>query len=372
MKYLILDNDSNSLYRFRKELMERLLHDGNEIYAVVPFEEFVDELQALGVQVLEQGMNRRGKNPFQELLLFWNYKRVIKRISPDKIITYTIKPGIYGGLLAQKMGIPYVANITGLGTAFQHEGLFRSFIVKLWKKALCCADCVFFENQGNAQAFLDYGIISGDKLHVLHGAGVNLSDFPFEKYPEESERIRFLFIGRVMREKGVDELLRAMEHLHLEYPNIMLDIVGQCEENYEAELQQWQKKGFVKYHGFQRDVKPYIKQAHVSVLPSYHEGMANVLLESAAMGRPLITSNIHGCMEAVLEGETGFLCEVKNVQSLVEQMERFIQLPYEQRRKMGQRSHEFVEEHFDKKKVVRETMDLLERGIEQGNQKNRR
>lgn len=364
MKYLIIDNDSSRLYRFRKELMEQLICDGHDLYAATTFDEFVDEIRAIGVQLLEQKMNRRGKNPLQELRLIWDYRKTIKRVLPDVIISYTIKPGIYGGLLAQKMGIPYVVNITGLGSAFQHDGLFRKIIVKLWKMALRSVSCVFFENQGNAEVFLNYRIISRDKIHVLHGAGVNLSDFPFENYPEEREKIRFLFVGRVMREKGIEELLCAMEYLHQKYPNIMLDIVGQCEESYEAQLKQWQKKGFVRYHGFQRDVKPYIRKAHVSVLPSYHEGMANVLLESAAMGRPLITSNIYGCREAVWEGETGFLSEVKNIQSLIEQMERFIHLPYEQRKKMGQRSYEFVAEHFDKKQVVHETMDLLEKCIE--------
>lgn len=171
--------------------------------------------------------------------------------------------------------------------------------------------------------------------------------------------IRFLFVGRVMREKGIDELLRAMEQLHLKYPNIMLDIVGWCEEDYEARLEELQKLGFVEFHGFQRDVKPYIRQAYAFVLPSYHEGMANTLLESAAMGRPLITSNIHGCLEAVEDGKTGFLCEARNTQSLVQQIERFIELPYKQKRQMGLASHDFVAERFDKKKVVQETVEIL-------------
>ena len=157
----------------------------------------------------------------------------------------------------------------------------------------------------------------------------------------------------------MDELFSAMEQLHQKYPDIVLDVVGWCEEDYEARLEQLQMNGLVRYHGFQRDVKPYIRQAHAFVLPSYHEGMANTLLESAAMGRPLITSNIHGCMEAVRDGETGFLCEVQNVQSLVEQMERFLNLPYEQKRRMGLAAHDLVAEQFDKKKVVQETVEVL-------------
>lgn len=361
MKYLIITNNSGGLYCIRKELMERLIRDGHELYAVTPFDEFVDEMRAMGVHLIEQDLNRRGTNPFQEMQLLWAYRDIIKRVSPDRIITYTIKPGIYGGLLARRMKIPYITNVTGLGTAFQSKSLLRMLVIRLWKMALRSADCVFFENRGNAQVFRDYEIVPGDKIHVLPGAGVNLDDFPCAMYPPESEQIRFLFIGRLMREKGIEELLCAMDQLYQKYPNIVLDVVGRYEEDYEAELQEVQARGFVKFHGYQRDVRPYIRQAHVFVLPSYHEGMANTLLEAAAMGRPLITSKIPGCMEAVRDGETGFLCESQDVYSLTEKMERFIHLSYEQKKQMGQRSHEFVAEHFDKKKVVQETIRLMER-----------
>lgn len=359
MRYLVIANNSGGLFRFRKELMKRFIDDGHEVYAVTPFDEFVDELRALGLHLIEQKMNRRGKNPFQELRLLKDYRSVIKRVAPDMIMTYTIKPGIYGGLLARWLKLPYAVNITGLGTAFENEGLLRTLIVRLWKMALRSAGCVFFENEENASVFLNFGIVSKDKIHVLHGAGVNLQDFSFESYPEDSDPLRFLFIGRVMREKGIDELLTAMKDLHRKYPNILLDVVGWCEEDYEARLEVLQRQGIVHFHGFQCDVKPYIRQAHAFVLPSYHEGMANTLLESAAMGRPLITSNIHGCKEAVQDGKTGFLCEARNAQSLMQQMERFINLPYDQKRKMGQASHDFVAERFDKKKVVEETVGVL-------------
>lgn len=359
MKYLILANNSGGLYRFRKELMARLISDGHEVYAVTPFDEYIGELRDMGIHLMEQNMNRRGKNPLQELRLLWDYRSVMRQIKPDMIVTYTIKPGIYGGLLARWMRIPYAVNITGLGTAFQNQGMLRTMIVKMWKMALHSAGCVFFENQENAQVFLDFGIVRKDKVHVLHGAGVNLEDFPLVEYPIEGETTHFLFVGRVMREKGVDELFSAMEQLHQKHPSIVLDVVGWCEENYESELEELQKRGLVNFHGFQRDVKPYIRQAHVFVLPSYHEGMANTLLESAAMGRPLITSNIHGCMEAVRDGETGFLCEVRDVQSLERQMERFLNLPYEQKRRMGLAAHDLVAEQFDKKKVVQETVEIL-------------
>lgn len=359
MKYLILANNSGGLYRFRKELMEHLLADGHIVYAATPFDASVEELKSLGCNLIQVEMNRRGTNPLQELSLLSSYRKIIKKIHPDMIITYTIKPGIYGGLLARKSKIPYAVNITGLGTAFQEDGILRTAIVKLWMLALKSAKCVFFENEENAQVFIDLKIVDKLKVHVLHGAGVNLVDFPFTEYPAAEEQIHFLFIGRVMKEKGIDELLSAMQQLHLKYPNIVLDVVGWCEEDYEAKLNELQDKGLVQFYGFQKDVTPFISKAYAFVLPSYHEGMANTLLESAAMGRPLITSNIHGCMEAVEDGKTGYLCEVGNVQSLSERMECFINLPYEEKVQMGKLSHDYVAKYFDKKAVVQETVDVI-------------
>lgn len=361
MEYLILANNSGGLYRFRKELMQRLMDDGHTVYAVTPFDDSVGELRAMGVRLIEQKMNRRGTNLVEELRLLCAYRRIIRQIRPDMILTYTIKPGIYGGLLARWKKIPYAVNITGLGTAFQKQGLLRMMIVRLWRAAVGKAGVVFFENEENARVFADLEIADRSRMHVLHGAGVNLQDFPFTEYPVDECQLRFLFIGRVMKEKGVDELLDAMMRLSEKYPQIHLDVVGGCEEDYETRLNELENKGILTYHGHQPDVTGYIRSAHVFVLPSYHEGMANTLLEAAAMGRPLITSRIHGCMEAVQENVTGFLCEVSDARSLCEQMERFVVLPRDKKAEMGRKAHDHVAAVFDKKKVVQETVDVLYR-----------
>ena len=359
MRYLILANNSGGLYRFRKEIITELVNQGNAVYVSTPFDTFVDELRALGITVIEQVMNRRGTNPLQEANVFFSYRTLIKQLKPDYIITYTIKPGIYGGMWARHYRIPYAVNITGLGTAFQKKGVLLDFIVRLWKCALKKANVVFFENQGNANVFLEYNIISTNQVKTLNGAGVNMVDFPFADYPKETDETRLLFVGRVMHEKGVDELLAAVEHLHDAGYKIHLDVVGPYEENYETRLQQLEKRGLLTFYGYQKDVRPYIIQAHVFVLPSYHEGMANTLLECAAMGRPLITTRIHGCMEAVVENETGFLCEVANVDSLVAQLERFLNLPYEKRKEMGKHAHEHIARNYDKQNIVQETLATL-------------
>lgn len=183
--------------------------------------------------------------------------------------------------------------------------------------------------------------------------------FPFYEYPLDENIVHFLFIGRIMKEKGIDELFIAIEKIHNEYNNVILDIVGNYEDNYENQINYLVDKGIVKFHGYQSNVKPFIQQAHCFVLPSYHEGMANTLLENASMGRPLITSNIYGCKEAVIENENGFLCESKNPESLYQKMKEFVLLDYNLKKQMGLNSRKHIEKNFDKKNVVSFTIKNL-------------
>jgi galacturonosyltransferase len=254
--------------------------------------------------------------------------------------------------------IPYAVNITGLGTAFQNQGLLRRFVTLLYRSALKKAKVVFFENNANRQLFIDEKIVTEEKTILLNGAGVNLEHYARKPYPR-TEPVRFLFVGRVMKEKGVDELFSAMERLCEEGMNCALDVLGGYEEDYEAVIRRYEEKGWLHYHGYQVDVRPFIEQAHCFVLPSYHEGMANTNLECAAMGRPVITSRIHGCMEAVREGESGLLCAPKDPESLYRAMRTFLTMDMNQRAAMGRAGRCRMEEMFDKKKVVAATVERL-------------
>lgn len=254
--------------------------------------------------------------------------------------------------------VPYAVNITGLGTAFQSKGMVKKIVTILYKIALKKAKVVFFENVENRQTMLDLHIVKKEKTCVLNGAGVNLKEYPFCEYPPEGET-SFLFIGRVMKEKGVDELLETAEKIKAEYEDVHFDIVGPMEDNYKERIDELVANGIIKYHGYQEDVKPFIERCHCFVLPSYHEGMANTLLEAAAMGRPLITSRIHGCMEAVEEGKNGYLVEVKDVESLCEHIRKFYLFSYDKRRKMGVTSRKYIEKKFDKANVVKKTIEKV-------------
>lgn len=359
-KIMILANNDVGLYQFRKELLYQLLELGNEVYISLPKGEMVKPLVNTGCKFLETPVDRRGINPITDFWLLVKYFKVLKEVYPDLVITYTIKPNVYGGFACRVKKIPYAVNITGLGTAFQNEGLLKKIVTILYKIALKNAHVVFFENAENMNVFKKLGICkSHARCKLLHGAGVNLEHYHYSKYPEADVPVHFLFVGRVMKEKGVDELFHAMEKLHSEGYKCVLDMLGGYEENYSVIIEKKQDEGWLNYYGYQEDVRPFIEKCHCFVLPSWHEGMANTNLECAAMGRPLITSNIPGCREAVLEGESGFLCEPKKSDSLYQVMVKFLALSQEERKVMGQIGRKHMENVFDKKAVVAETIEGL-------------
>lgn len=358
MKILILANFDVGLYQFRRELIEKLLEE-HQVLLSLPDGDLVRPLEAMGCRFFDTPLDRRGINPVTDLKLFACYWKLLRREKPDLVITYTIKPNIYGGLACRLLGIPYAVNITGLGTAFQSQGVLRKLVTFLYRTALKKAKVVFFENSGNRQVFLDEHIVAEDKTCLLSGAGVNLDRYADTPYPEAGTT-RFLFVGRVMKEKGIEELFAAMERLCGEGADCTLDVLGGYEENYAQIIRGFEEQGWLRYHGYVTDVRPYIEKAHCFVLPSYHEGMANTNLECAAMGRPIITSNIPGCKESVREGVSGLLCEPKDTDSLYEAMKRFLSLSPENRARMGRAGRAHMEAVFDKKKVVMETVKALD------------
>lgn len=359
MKIVIIANNSNGLYLFRRQLISALIELGHEVTVLTPFDTDVDNLQAIGTTLVETPIDRRGTNPVRDYSLIRLYKKELRRIKPDLVVTYTIKPNVYGGIVCRQLKLPYAANITGLGTAFEESGLLRKVVTVLNKTALKKAKVVFFENTENRDVFVNAGIVAKEKTHVLHGAGVDLSHFFYHPYPN-NQKFKFLFIGRVMKEKGMDELLQTMKRLVDEGVQCSLDILGYYEENYKGKLDEAVKEGWLRYHGNQPDVRSFIAACDCFVLPSYHEGMANTNLECAAMGRPVITSNIPGCKEAVIDGESGYLCEPKDVDSLYEAMKRMLHISREERAQMGRVGRKHMEDVFDKRKVVKETIDYLD------------
>ena len=359
MNILILANNDVGLYKFRKELIQELIQQGNKVIVSVPDGELIPDIKKLGVKVILTDVDRRGINPLTDLKLLMRYFRMEVTLKPDLVITYTIKPNIYGGLVSRFLHISYAENITGLGTTFQTENLVKKLVCFLYKMCSKRAKVVFFESEENKQIFLANHLVREEQACRLNGAGVNLEEYPYTEYPAESEPIRFLFIGRVMKEKGVDELFEAARRIKKEYPDVLFDIVGPMEDEYGAVIKKLEEDGIITYYGYQKDVRPFIARCHCFVLPSWHEGMANTLLEAGAMGRPLITSRIHGCMEAVEEGKSGYLAEETNEESLFQSLYDFIRLEKCEKKNMGCKSREHIEKFFDKVAIVRKTIAVL-------------
>lgn len=351
MKVLVLANFGMGLYKFRKELLQELIKFNHEVFVSLPHDDYVHKLENLGCKYIEAKVDRRGTNPIADLKLLFSYMKIIKKIQPDIVLTYTIKPNVYGGFACRITKTPYLPNVTGLGTAIENEGLMQKIILSLYKAGLKNAKCVFFQNKPNRQFFINKGIV---KLNtkVVPGSGVNLEQHKFETYPDDVGTIRFLFIGRIMKAKGIDELLEAAIQIKESNANVEFHIVGFCEEGYADQLKELNDSGVIHYHGQQDDVHKFIKNSHATILPSYHEGISNVLLESASTGRPILASRVTGCKETFDEGISGFGFEAKNVDALVRTIQKFIEVPFGKKKQMGLAGRKKMEEEYDRKIVI--------------------
>lgn len=359
-KVLILVNHDVVIYNFRKELVERLLKDKYEVYISSPYGERIDDLVKMGCKHIEAKIARHGTNIIEEIKSLNYYKRIIKEIKPDVVLTYTIKPNIYGGMACSMLKVPYIANITGLGTAVENKGLMQNITTILYRIAFKKIKCLFFQNTENRQFFIDKNI-AVEKHRLVPGSGVNLEHFKVIDYPSD-ETIEFAFISRIMKEKGIDQYIETAEFIRNKYPNTRFHICGFCEEAYEDKLKELQDQGIVTYHGMQRDVRKILAKTHCTIHPTYYpEGMSNVLLESSACGRPIITTNRSGCIETVDDGVNGFVVEQQNSKDLIDKIEKFLKLSYEEKKQMGLAGREKVEREFDRKIVVEAYMDEIDK-----------
>ena len=356
---LFLVNHDVVIYNFRLELVERLLNDGYEVHISSPYGERIEDLKSLGAIFHEINMNRHGMNPFQEIELLLAYRKLMKEIKPDIVLGYTIKPNIYGAIAAREKNIPFVANITGLGTAVENPGLSQKISIVLYKVAFKKIQRVFFQNTENQQFFINHKIAI-DKQGLLPGSGVNLNKFTVKEYPK-SDIVKFAFISRIMKEKGIDQYLDAAKMIKGKYPKTEFHICGFCESEYEGKLNEYNDKGIVIYHGMIRDVAEFMGKMNCIIHPTYYpEGLSNVLLEASATGRPIITTNRSGCREVVDDGVNGYMIPQKNSGKLVEAIEKFMKLSSDEKKAMGLAARKKVEREFDRQIVVEAYMKEIE------------
>lgn len=351
-KILFLSNHFITLFFFRKELIKRLCERGHEVYIASPDDERFSFFTDMGCKLIITPMSRRGMNPVEDLKLIANYRRIIKDVDPDIIFSYTIKPNIYGTMASNALGYKQVCNVTGTGATFMKESMLAKLSRLLYKISMKKAYKVYFQNTGDRDYFIEHKMVK-DNYEMLPGSGVNLEQHQFCPLPE-GEELRFIYIGRVMAVKGVDQYLEAAKAIRDKYPNTKFYVAGFIEEDvYKMLIEGYAEKGIIEYLGFRKDIDQWIEHCHCTVLPSLGgEGVPNVLLESAATGRVCIASDINGSRDVVEEGVTGYLFTPGDSDELIEKLERFIALSAEERSLMGLRGREKVAKEFDREIVI--------------------
>lgn len=361
-KVLILANSSSGLYGFRNELVLELLKE-HEVHVSLPDDTNNEELVSEGCVIHHTDINRRGMNPIEDFGLIKAYQGLVKEIEPDVVLTYTIKPNVYGGWVCGRKKIPYIANITGLGSALENGGLIGKIALILYKIGLRKAKCVFLQNESNMAFFKEHKVTKAP-LDLLPGSGVNLERFEVSPLPEDKDE--FLFISRVMREKGIDEYIEAAHRIHEKHPDVIFSVLGQCEEAYEDILREAEERGDINYVGRVKDVRPYLKNAQAVIHPSFYpEGMSNVCLEAAASGRTVITTDRPGCRETVNNssdiesGKSGFIVPIRDSEAVINAIESYLSLSHEEREKMGLNGRKFVEKSFDRNIIVKKYMRII-------------
>lgn len=357
-RVVILSNVSAGLINFRRELLEELTSK-YEVIVIASDNGGRTVIENLGCQFIDFTIERHGVNPIKEAKLVKNYISLIKKMRPFVVLTYTIKPNIYGGIACRMLNIPFIPNVTGLGDAIENPGLLSILSRMMYKVGLKNAHIVFFQNKSNYDFFRSYSIYKGSS-YVLPGSGVNLKKHCFESYPDPEDSLPLVLcvVGRITKDKGILEIIEASRNFDKEILNIQL--IGNCEDDYLPMIREAEKKGVISYHGRQENVHEWLKKAHGILHASYHEGMSNVLLEAAACGRPILASLIPGCMEIFDDEKSGIGFMPKSADEISKAIVKFINIPYEKKREMGINGRRKVEEQFDRKFVVNKYVEQID------------
>lgn len=362
-KIMLISPKDNNFYNFRSELILKLHEMGNDIMLVCPYGSKIDFFIKRGCQFIDLTIDRRGTNVFNDFKLMSAYYKLIKQVKPDIVLTYTTKPSVYAGFVCGLLKVPYIINNAGLMEA---KGLFGKFMNFLYKMGFRKASCIMFQNSYEKEKIVK---LLKNKVHYrrIPGSGVNLKDFVYKNYPDKDSAIMFNYVARIVKNKGIDEFLECAERIKEEYPNTRFVLYGDYDDNsYKDRVSELVKQGIVEYGGVQLNMKPYIESAHAVIHPSYYEGMTNVVLEHSAMGRPCLGSDVPGVSDGIEDGNTGYIFEVRNVDSLVNAVKKFIELPYEKKVQMGIAARRKMENEFNRETVTQTYIEAIERSIKNG------
>lgn len=360
MRVAIVINTSWNIYNFRQGLIKALIDRGVEVIAIAPKDTFSDKLVELGCVFVPIRIDNRGVNPLKDTRLLFDFISLYRKINPDFILHFTIKPNIYGSIASGILGIPCVSNVSGLGTVFIRKGLLLFFVKYLYRFAFLFPQKVFFQNKDDRALFVDLGILKYPKSELLPGSGINLEVYHPLKF-SRNDPFTFVLVARLLIDKGIQEFAIASRILKSKGLVFQSKIVGffDRESKYNVdkhELDSWVKNGDVVFVGESRNIHQEFESSDCVVLPSYREGTPRSLLEAMASGKPIITTDVPGCREVLEEGVNGFFCEVRNPQSLANAMEKMMLLDADSLHEMGQNGRKIAENRFDERIVVEKYM----------------
>lgn len=356
MKIAIAINTSWNIYNFRKGLIKRLLDRGDEVVAIAPRDEYTDRLIKMGCGFRYLTISSSGMNPVKDVMLMGSLRSILKEEKPDILLTYTIKPNIYGSIVAGHLGIPCICNVSGLGTVFLWKGSVKQLATRLYSFAFKRNRWVFFQNDEDREEFLRFVNLDRQKTSLLPGSGIDIARFQ-PVVTEPNQRPVFLMIARLLVEKGVYDYIEAIKLLKAKGVDAEFRLIGGLDETHSRaiaknELDEWISTGLIGYTGHLTDVRDAIALSDVVVLPSYREGTPRTLLEAGAMGRAMIATDVPGCRHVVNDGENGFLCKLKNPRDLAAKMKLYLSLSATERQQMSANARRSIVERFDEQLVI--------------------
>ncbi|MCZ4297906.1 glycosyltransferase family 4 protein [Henriciella marina] len=357
MRILMTVNAAWNIWNFRRPVVEALLADGHQVIIAAPVDNSVADLEALGCKFIPLEMNAKGLNPLDGVSMIGQFRRIIRSAGIELVLSYTIKNNLFGAIAAKSLRIPFIPNVTGLGTAFLSGRLLQFTAEQLYRTAFRSLPVVFFQNEDDLALFLERGLVQIDQAKILPGSGIDLDRFPATPFPIGDETKKFLMISRLLRDKGVVEYVDAARMIRQRHPGTQFQLLGPLGSENRTSLhldrvKAWVDEGIIDYLGTTDDVRPLIERASCVVLPSYREGAPRTLIEAAAMARPIITTDVPGCRSVLESGISGYLCKARSASSLVASIERFLSLSDEAQAQMGLSGREKMVSEFDQAIVV--------------------
>jgi len=364
MKIAVVLNTSWNIYNFRKGLILSLLDKGNEVITIAPKDTYTYKLMDLGCRHIPVKMDSRGANPIKDFLLILELYWIYKKVKPDVILHYTIKPNIYGTIAASLLRIPVINNVCGLGTMFLKDNLISRIAILMYRLSFRFPKKIFFQNKDDKKLFLKKRIVSKKACDILPGSGINTSDFMPKPRNSKSGTFTFLLISRLIYDKGIVEFIEAIEQLNNEGINAKFQLLGQIDEKHkrgipEEMIRSWIEKHQIEYLGTTADVRIHIENADCVVLPSYREGTPKTLLEAASMAKPIVTTNVPGCNNVVKDGKNGLLCKVRDAEDLAMKMKEMHNLSQGERKEMGKKGREYIKNKFDESIVINKYLNSI-------------